>query len=158
MLDRSGRGDQFLWFHYFDAHAPYGDTQNPSSVFVPEVIVEQIVARGRAPSRVLPRARELYRADARFLDGELARARTAGRRCRALRHARRPRGRPRREPGRGRCRGPREDPDGRDPARAAGRRHAARHAGRERRARRIGGPPAEQAAAPAGATIDARFL
>lgn len=64
-IDRASAPKQFFWFHYFDAHAPYGDT------------------RGKAPKRKLKGAagegpdyaasRKLYDLDVRSLDKSLAR-------------------------------------------------------------------------------------
>jgi arylsulfatase A-like enzyme len=71
MLDRSGGGNQFFWFHYFDPHAPYGATGERS------MEVDDIRRGARrepgAVAALLAEARELYDADVRFLDRELDR-------------------------------------------------------------------------------------
>ncbi|MGQ0553908.1 MAG: sulfatase [Planctomycetota bacterium] len=66
------RGDrQFLWVHYFDAHAPYGDTGDTI------VNMSQLVTAARYQAPELPalitEARRLYEADARAMDAALGR-------------------------------------------------------------------------------------
>jgi arylsulfatase A-like enzyme len=62
---------QFLWVHYYDPHAPYGDTGSAPTVEPTDV--HRAAREGRDGGAVLARARDLYDADVRFLDTELAR-------------------------------------------------------------------------------------
>jgi arylsulfatase A-like enzyme len=74
MLERADAappGDQFFWFHYFDAHDPYGAAgdgprYSPRRVF-------HAVERGRNPEPLLRRFHAAYEEDVRFLDGQLER-------------------------------------------------------------------------------------
>ncbi len=64
-------GDQFLWFHYFDTHDPYGDTVRRVGTMRPRGVFRQL-DRGASQEAVVRRANELYREDARYLDRQLA--------------------------------------------------------------------------------------
>ena len=71
VLDRSVGSRQFFWFHYFDAHDPYGDSG------------DQVVSLGRLLTMArradpdieqkLVTARKLYRSDVRAIDRSLKR-------------------------------------------------------------------------------------
>ncbi len=71
LLDRAAGDRQFLWVHYFDAHAPYGDTGKDA------MSTAQLVGAARTASPALPalveRARTLYDRDVAFLDAALGR-------------------------------------------------------------------------------------
>jgi len=77
VLDEVGDGNQFLWFHFFDPHAPYGDSlgdveksASPWSVHFPRRIFRRL-KRGYDLNQTLTRVRELYDADVHFLDSVL---------------------------------------------------------------------------------------
>ncbi len=70
-IDAARAPRQFFWFHYFDPHAPYGDTAGEG------VKLEDLTAKAksRAPDldALLERARAEYDADTRHLDRALER-------------------------------------------------------------------------------------
>ena len=71
-LDDAGRATkQFYWFHYFDAHGPYGDT-GKGPALRPQDLLE-LAQTGADVREQVVRARELYDEDARSLDGWLER-------------------------------------------------------------------------------------
>ena len=72
LLDGLGGRDQFLWFHYFDAHAPYGDTSSPDSNWFPRVLVKRLQTNPEERELILARSRLQYRADVEYLDARLA--------------------------------------------------------------------------------------
>jgi arylsulfatase A-like enzyme len=62
---------QFFWFHYFDAHAPYGVTAGES---LSKVGIFAALESGAATQeQLLDRARRLYRLDLAYLDAALER-------------------------------------------------------------------------------------
>jgi arylsulfatase A-like enzyme len=72
LLDRHGAAErQFYWFHYFDAHEPYGDAVLEQGVRI--VKVKTAILRGADRSSELARARGLYDQDVAYLDGSLDR-------------------------------------------------------------------------------------
>ncbi len=71
VLDELDGGDQFLWFHYFDAHSPYGDASNPTSNWFPSVLVRRIKDQPHETPRIMKMSREYYDADVVFLDREI---------------------------------------------------------------------------------------
>ena len=78
VLDGMSAGDQFLWFHFFDPHAPYGDslkTDEESAAnggrYTPARIFRGL-RNGKVLSEVLAELREFYDADVRYLDAVLA--------------------------------------------------------------------------------------
>ena len=78
VLDEMGDGDQFLWFHFFDPHAPYGDslkTAEESAAdggrYTPARILRRL-RNGKVLEDILAELRELYDADVRYLDAALA--------------------------------------------------------------------------------------
>jgi arylsulfatase A-like enzyme len=71
VLDDSRGDDEFLWFHYFDPHAPYGSSQ-PRSLTVGDV-VRLTRSKPTAVPEVLAQVRALYDTDVRFLDQQLDR-------------------------------------------------------------------------------------
>ena len=73
MLDAGGDGDQFFWFHYFDPHAPYGDTGKRSINVID--IVKSVEGGPERVSETLREARRLYTQDVRFMDAQLDRLR-----------------------------------------------------------------------------------
>jgi len=70
LLDELPAGKQFLWFHYFDAHEPYGDVRRGEVVRLDQILAaaEEDPARAEA---LLGRARKLYAADLLRLDVHL---------------------------------------------------------------------------------------
>jgi arylsulfatase A-like enzyme len=71
LLDTTKTGDQFFWFHYFDAHEPYGDR---SELPIPTGAMWRSKARGEeAYQRTLRRARRAYDEDVAYLDVALGR-------------------------------------------------------------------------------------
>lgn len=63
---------QFFWFHFMDAHTPYGDAAGAERPLWTADAREQAVASGDAEA-VFRQVRELYSADVHQLDTELAR-------------------------------------------------------------------------------------
>jgi arylsulfatase len=63
---------QFLWVHYFDPHAPYGDT-NSGETIRPMPLVKEIVEGRRERETAIQGARMLYEADIQFMDDHLDR-------------------------------------------------------------------------------------
>jgi len=62
---------QFFWFHYFDAHAPYGVT---AGIQFSAARIFAALERGEATKdQLLERARDLYRLDVEYLDAALER-------------------------------------------------------------------------------------
>lgn len=68
-LDELGGDKQFFWFHFFDAHAPYGDRE--LTQLTPRKLLREILDDKAEPDAVLARARDLYDSDVRFLDRHL---------------------------------------------------------------------------------------
>ena len=66
---------QFLWVHYFDPHAPYGDTSaDGTPLLLPKFMASVFDASSPAAARAaIARGRAKYDEDARSLDRELAR-------------------------------------------------------------------------------------
>ena len=62
---------QFFWFHYFDPHDPYGDTDGRPGIRVEELL--RLVAAGEDPKPAVEEARRLYDEDVTFLDRALGR-------------------------------------------------------------------------------------
>jgi len=71
LLDHATGSRQFLWVHYFDAHAPYGSATG-QEMRVGEL---RAAARGHSPQlqELIDRAHRLYDQDATFIDGQLGR-------------------------------------------------------------------------------------
>lgn len=72
LLDELGDGDQFAWIHYFDPHAPYGDSVQPDSNWFPRVISQYIEANPAETDTLLAQGRDQYRLDVEYLDQRLA--------------------------------------------------------------------------------------
>ncbi len=70
-LDAATARRQFFWVHFFDPHAPYGNTGGEVPISPPEVL--RLAAAGDDPAKAVERARRLYDADVSFLDAALAR-------------------------------------------------------------------------------------
>lgn len=70
-LDRATREQQFFWFHYFDPHAPYGDSRGLGLMH--RVAMDRAAQGEDERKTVLEQVRMLYRADLTFLDEHLAR-------------------------------------------------------------------------------------
>jgi arylsulfatase A-like enzyme len=71
LLDDLGGRDQFLWFHYFDAHAPYGDSVEPESNWFPRVLVQRLQEFPQELEQILSQSREKYGQDVAYLDRQL---------------------------------------------------------------------------------------
>lgn len=71
LLESTEAPRQFFWFHYFDAHAPYGDTAGGPTV-TPSQILDRAKA-GENVDRAVAESRDLYDLDLHFLDQHLAR-------------------------------------------------------------------------------------
>ncbi|MHC4137663.1 MAG: sulfatase [Planctomycetota bacterium] len=70
LLDAARERRQFLWVHYYDPHAPYGNTRERMALWPWEVLA---TALGGDPNAAVALAREFYDADVRFLDAQLDR-------------------------------------------------------------------------------------
>ncbi len=70
-IDAATERRQFFWVHFFDPHAPYGNTTVEPNISPPEVL--ELAAEGEDPTEALARARRSYDADVSFLDAALAR-------------------------------------------------------------------------------------
>ena len=70
-LDAATAKRQFFWFHFFDPHAPYGNTTSEPTIGPPDVL--RLAATGEDYTEALAQARRLYDADVSFLDGALGR-------------------------------------------------------------------------------------
>jgi arylsulfatase A-like enzyme len=70
-IDHARGSKQFFWFHYFDAHAPYGDT-SPGPRLRPFDLLA-LAQRGVDVQADVARARDLYDKDAASLDAQLDR-------------------------------------------------------------------------------------
>ncbi len=74
LLDELSGESQFLWVHYFDPHAPYGDAAGVEPLLFPKLQRAVFDRPGTDEAEdALARARELYARDVAALDGELAR-------------------------------------------------------------------------------------
>ncbi|MCB1056645.1 MAG: sulfatase [Acidobacteria bacterium] len=71
LLDDTDAPRQFLWFHFFDAHAPYGDTGDGPTV-TPSQILDR-AEEGENVEQAIAESHDLYDLDLRFLDQNLAR-------------------------------------------------------------------------------------
>lgn len=70
-LDACERRRQFLWIHYYDPHAPYGNTVGSSRLS--EVTLRERIERGADAAAEIANARELYGRDVGHVDRELGR-------------------------------------------------------------------------------------
>ena len=70
-LERAEGERQFFWFHYFDPHDPYGDTEG-RMVPMGQLLAAVKRVDGTAP-RLMKQARELYDRDVAVLDRSLGR-------------------------------------------------------------------------------------
>jgi len=73
-LDAADGDQQFFWFHYFDPHAPYGDSRAGDSRADEVINLSDLNGRARSGRPVAPllaRARALYDADVAHLDRAL---------------------------------------------------------------------------------------
>ena len=72
LLEGARGKKQFFWFHYFDAHAPYGgSTGSQAGLNAPKVLAR--IAGGADREHILARARRLYDQDVAYLDEALDR-------------------------------------------------------------------------------------
>jgi arylsulfatase A-like enzyme len=72
LLGSLGGQRQFLWVHYFDPHAPYGDSAGGPGLET-EVILTKAVRQGGGVEAEVREARRLYAEDVAYLDRELDR-------------------------------------------------------------------------------------
>ncbi|MFT5284153.1 MAG: arylsulfatase A-like enzyme [Planctomycetota bacterium] len=74
-LDGFSEPNQFLWVHYFDPHAPYGDTDRGEKLItMTHLLKGSINAKYEVVARAgIKRALALYEKDVRSLDAQLAR-------------------------------------------------------------------------------------
>jgi arylsulfatase A-like enzyme len=70
-LDRSRGGPEFYWFHYFDAHAPYGDSADGPRLRPHDLL--NLSRSGVDVRAEVARARDLYDRDVRSMDEALER-------------------------------------------------------------------------------------
>ncbi len=71
ILDRIADAElQFLWLHYFDPHAPYGDSRD-GPILRPMEVVKSIVDGQVDRESGIRRARQLYEQDVSYLDRSL---------------------------------------------------------------------------------------
>lgn len=68
MVDAFGAVNQFLWFHYFDLHQPYGDAEGKGEIVKLGEIYAQIENGSATVGAMVERAKQQYEADARVLD------------------------------------------------------------------------------------------
>ena len=68
VLDTLGGRKQFLWFHYFDAHAPYGKWENEESNWFPRVLVKRLQNKPEEAAYIMTTSREYYDRDVEYLD------------------------------------------------------------------------------------------
>jgi arylsulfatase len=68
-LDRAEGRRQLFWFHYFDAHDPYGDSRKGRRIGPKKA--RKLAAAGKDPTEALRLAHELYDLDVAFLDHQL---------------------------------------------------------------------------------------
>ncbi len=72
LLRRPRQGNQFYWFHYFDAHSPYGDASGAESTTSPKEALD-LAWQGKDPGPEAVKAKRLYDSDTRALDDSLSR-------------------------------------------------------------------------------------
>ncbi|MEM7581922.1 MAG: sulfatase [Acidobacteriota bacterium] len=71
LIDAASGPRQFFWFHYFDPHGPYGDTEGQEQISPNDVL--ELGARGEDTTEALARARRLYDVDVTYLDRAIGR-------------------------------------------------------------------------------------
>jgi len=71
LLDHLGGKKQFFWFHFFDAHAPYGDRVEGYADLNPTELIRRIRQSGGPPGPLTRAARGAYDKDVRQMDREL---------------------------------------------------------------------------------------
>ena len=71
LLDNLGGEKQFFWFHFFDAHAPYGDRVKGYEEMTPSSLLGRINGAGKPAAGVTKAARVAYDKDVRKMDREL---------------------------------------------------------------------------------------
>jgi arylsulfatase A-like enzyme len=71
LLDSAESRKQFFWFHYFDAHAPYGKWEDEESTRYPRIMVRRIKKRPEEAAYIVQTSREKYDQDVRQLDEAL---------------------------------------------------------------------------------------
>ena len=71
LLNKAPSQNRFYWFHYFDPHSPYGDTDG-NEIATPYQIGD-LASRGGNVQKELRRLRKLYDRDVGYLDQQLDR-------------------------------------------------------------------------------------
>lgn len=71
LLDRLTGQNQLLWFHYFDAHSPYGDSAGLDPLRMGHV--KRAIRHQQPVESILHAAREGYEADVAVMDRQLSR-------------------------------------------------------------------------------------
>jgi hypothetical protein len=69
LLDELPGPRQFIWLHYFDPHAPYGDDGGPDPIERGPIM--EMVRSGQPAAPLIARARRNYDYDVRYLDRSL---------------------------------------------------------------------------------------
>jgi hypothetical protein len=72
-LDRAQGRKQFLWVHYFDPHAPYGDAGPGGGALTPADVLGRIAAGEAGRAGLADEVRRLYGRDVQALDRSLDR-------------------------------------------------------------------------------------
>lgn len=73
-LDTAEGDKQFFWFHYYDPHAPYGDTSGQFRGFTPKPQLERAVQRGESRKQLnemVAKFRQYYDMDVKYMDQHL---------------------------------------------------------------------------------------
>jgi arylsulfatase A-like enzyme len=73
LLDAAEGPKQFFWFHFYDPHAPYGDTGGSGKTHLSPKEIGRLILEGEAADAVIARARRGYDKDVSYLDRELGR-------------------------------------------------------------------------------------
>lgn len=69
-LDAAASGNQFFFFHFYDAHEPYGDSA-PEQGMIYLLPIEQELRKGRNLTALFASVAQYYERDARALDDQL---------------------------------------------------------------------------------------
>ena len=73
LLDSARSRRQFLWVHYFDPHAPYGDAAPGAVALTPADVIRRIRSGGAEAAGLSAEVRDLYGRDVGSLDAALDR-------------------------------------------------------------------------------------
>lgn len=72
LLDGAQGDRQFFWFHFFDPHAPYGDSVKGKKNLNPRNVID-LIRDGADPDQMCAEARAAYDRDVKYLDRALSR-------------------------------------------------------------------------------------